>query len=152
MKQTIISSPHYSLCSIKEKLNDQRMIFSSWWLSFPLLLRCVWNDLTLGAWCWHGIASVRRGRSDTRACNTKFSEMSPGSLKSPDPWPRRPGGEKGSNSNEAVTSEKWGERRQTLSRTRGPSVDRNLIVTIMLVTFTPECTECYLRCPAALYM
>ena len=61
MKQTIISSPHYSLCSIKEKLNDQRMIFSSWWLSFPLLLRCVWNDLTLGAWCWHRIASVRRG-------------------------------------------------------------------------------------------
>ena len=130
MKQTSISSPHYSLCSIKEELNDQRKIFLSWWLSFSLLLRCVWNDLTLGAWCWHRLASVMKGgRSVTWACNTKFSELSPGSLKSPDPWPRRPGGEKGSNSNKAVTSEKWGERRQTLSRARGPRVDRNLSVT-----------------------
>ena len=50
---------------------------------------------------------MRGGRRMVWACNTKFSELSPGSLKSPDPVPRRPGGEKGSNSIEAVTSEKY---------------------------------------------
>ena len=41
------------------------------------------------------------------------------------------------------------EKTNLVSHARGPRVDRNLVVR-MLVTFTPECTECYLRCPAAL--
>ncbi len=30
----IISSPHYLLCSIKEKLNDQKKMFLSWMIKF----------------------------------------------------------------------------------------------------------------------
>ena len=30
----IISSPHYLLCSIKEKLNDQKRMFLSWMIKF----------------------------------------------------------------------------------------------------------------------
>lgn len=108
MKQTIISSPHYSLCSIKEKLNDQRKMLFSWWLSLSNLLRCVWNDLTLGAWCWHGIASVRKGGGVTHGPATQSSQN-----RHQDRWSRQIRGQGGQEGRKGPTATRlWLQRNE----------------------------------------
>jgi len=121
----------------KEILSDQEKL--SWWLSFSLLLRCVWNDLTLGAW-W-GVGGEWSGPATQSSQNCHQ-----------DRWSRQilcQGGQEGRKG--PTASRLWLQRNMRLEAWQTLSLawsGQKPVGDHISNLHSTECNECYLRCPS----